>query len=100
VEQTIVFRRLPTSQASPNRNTSIQKWENEYEVTRYSVVIHKEPEGGYWAEVPALPGCYSQGETVESLMENVREAISGVLDVMRDEGREPDSDIQILEVAV
>jgi len=51
-------------------------------VSNYAVVVHEEPEGGYWAEVPALPGCYSQGESVEELLENVREAISGVLEVM------------------
>ena len=49
----------------------------------FAIVIHHEPEGGYWAEVPALPGCYSQGETVDELKENIREAISGVLEVMQ-----------------
>jgi len=43
----------------------------------YSVVIHEDPEGGFWAEVPALPGCYSQGETVDELKHNIREAIAG-----------------------
>jgi predicted RNase H-like HicB family nuclease len=47
----------------------------------YAVVIHDEPEGGFWAEVPALPGCYSQGETIEELRENIREAIRGVIEV-------------------
>jgi hypothetical protein len=37
-----------------------------------------EPEDGYWAEVPELPGCYSQGDTISDLLANVREAISGV----------------------
>lgn len=37
-------------------------------VTKYAVVIHEDPEGGFWAEVPALPGCYSQAESVEVLM--------------------------------
>jgi len=67
---------------------------------KYAVVIHQEPEGGYWAEVPALPGCYSQGETVDELMENVREAISGVLDVMKASGTKPESNIQVLDLAV
>jgi predicted RNase H-like HicB family nuclease len=53
-------------------------------VTSYAVVIHEEPEGGFWAEVPALPGCYSQGESIEELMDNVREAIGGVLTVVRE----------------
>ena len=66
----------------------------------YAVVIHEDPEGGFWAEVPALPGCYSQGDTVDELKHNIREAIAGVLEVLREEGREPDSNIQILDVAV
>ncbi len=67
---------------------------------KYAVVIHEEPEGGFWAEVPALPGCYSQGETVDELMANVREAISGVLEVMAANGTQPESNIQILDLAV
>lgn len=69
-------------------------------MTNFAVVIHEEPEGGYWAEVPALPGCYTQGDTMPELLDNVREAIAGVLDVMRDQGREPESNVQILDVAV
>ena len=43
------------------------------------VLIHKAEEGGYWAEVPALPGCVSQGETVDELRVNIHEAIEGWL---------------------
>ena len=64
------------------------------------MVVHEDPDGGFWGEVPALPGCYSQGETVEELKHNIREAISGVLEVLKEEGREPESKIQILDVAV
>ena len=39
------------------------------------IVVHTAEEGGYWAEVPALPGCVSQGETMDELMANIREAI-------------------------
>ena len=74
-------------------------WENR-NVQNYAVVIHEDPEGGFWAEVPALPGCYSQGETVDELERNIREAIAGVLEVLKEEGREPDRNIQILDVAV
>lgn len=66
----------------------------------FAVVIDEDPEGGFWAEVPALPGCYSQGETIDELRENVREAITGVLEVMREQGRQPEANIQILEVPV
>jgi predicted RNase H-like HicB family nuclease len=53
----------------------------------YSVVIHKAEGGGYWVEVPALPGCYSQGETQGEALENVKEAIQLYLETLRDEGR-------------
>jgi predicted RNase H-like HicB family nuclease len=69
-------------------------------VTTYAVVIHEEPGGGLWAEVPALPGCYSQGDSIAELMDNVREAIAGVLEVLKEQSRQPESNIQILDVAV
>jgi predicted RNase H-like HicB family nuclease len=69
-------------------------------VKNYAVVIHEDPDGGFWGEVPALPGCYSQGETVDELKHNIREAIAGVLEVLKEQGQEPDSNIQILDVAV
>ena len=66
----------------------------------YKIVIHHEPNGGYWAEVPALPGCVSQGDTLSELNANIREAIEGYLDVLREEGRQPELDVEIAEVAV
>ena len=51
------------------------------------MIVHAEPTGGYWGEVPTLPGCYSQGETIEELLANLREAIAGVLEVMREENQ-------------
>lgn len=67
---------------------------------KYTVVVHEDPEGGFWAEVPALPGCYSQADSISELVANVREAISGVLAVMREQGARPESNIQILDIAV
>jgi len=66
----------------------------------FAIVIHQEPEGGFWAEVPALPGCYSQGETIDELKANIREAIEGVRGVLGSEGKHPERNIQILEVTV
>jgi predicted RNase H-like HicB family nuclease len=43
-------------------------------------IIHEAEDGGYWAEVPALPGCVSQGETYEEVLENIHEAIEAVLE--------------------
>jgi len=48
---------------------------------KIKVVVHEAEEGGYWAEVPAIPGCASQGETLEELLRNVHEAIEGCLSV-------------------
>ena len=67
---------------------------------RYKIAIHTEPAGGFWAEVPALPGCVSQGETMAELKKNIREAIALYLEVLRDEDRQAEPDVQILEVAV
>ena len=67
---------------------------------KYATVVHEDPDGGFWAEVPALPGCCSQGETMDELMQNVREAIAGVLEVMKEQGKRPESNIQILDIAV
>ena len=55
---------------------------------QYSVVVHEAEEGGFWVDVPALSGCYSQGESVEETLGNVREAIGLYLEVLRDEGRD------------
>jgi predicted RNase H-like HicB family nuclease len=44
---------------------------------KIKVVVHEAEEGGYWAEVPALPGCASQGETLQELLSNLNEAIEG-----------------------
>ena len=46
---------------------------------KIKVVVHEAEEGGYWGEVPALPGCASQGETVEELLKNLHEAVEGYL---------------------
>ena len=54
-------------------------------VLEYSVIIHEAEEGGHWVEVPALPGCYSQGESVEETLENVKDAITLYLETLMDE---------------
>lgn len=45
------------------------------------VIIHKADEGGYWAEIPALKGCVSDGETKEEVLDNIKEAAQGWLEV-------------------
>lgn len=58
----------------------------------YTVIIHIAEEGGYWAEVPALPGCFSQGETFEETMKNIKEAIGLHVEVLQEEGQEIPAD--------
>ena len=71
------------------------------EVIEYSVVVHEAEEGGFLVDVPALPGCYSQGESLEETLENVREAISLYLEMCRDEGRDaPDDADVVFQVSV
>ena len=63
----------------------------------YTVVLHKAEDGGYWAEVPALEGCYSQGETVEETITNVKEAIEVHIEVLKEDGKDlPRDEIMIL----
>ncbi|MCF2146175.1 type II toxin-antitoxin system HicB family antitoxin [Desmonostoc muscorum LEGE 12446] len=44
-------------------------------------IIHSAEEGGYWAEVPALPGCITEGDTMEEIVANLKDAIEGWLEV-------------------
>lgn len=48
---------------------------------RLKVVVHEADEGGFWAEVPAIPGCATEGETFEALLANIHEAVEGCLSV-------------------
>jgi len=53
----------------------------------YTVIIHTAEEGGYWTEVPALPGCFSQGESVDEALMNVREAIELHVESLKEDGQ-------------
>jgi predicted RNase H-like HicB family nuclease len=46
---------------------------------RIKVIVHEAEEGGYWAEVPSLPGCATQGDTWQELIENLYDAIQGCI---------------------
>ena len=66
---------------------------------KIKVVVHEAEEGGYWAEVPALPGCATQGETFEELLANLHEAIEGCLSVEIKQAQSHPND-RVLEIAV
>ena len=55
---------------------------------QYTVVVHSAEGGGYWVDVPSLPGCFSQGETTDEVMKNAREAIELHLQGLKDDGQE------------
>jgi predicted RNase H-like HicB family nuclease len=46
---------------------------------KIKVIVHDAEEGGFWAEVPVIPGCATQGEILEELLRNLFEAIEGCL---------------------
>lgn len=54
----------------------------------YTVIVHDADEGVYWVEVPALPGCLSQGESIEEALSNIKEAIELHIEGLKDEGQE------------
>jgi predicted RNase H-like HicB family nuclease len=64
---------------------------------KIKVVVHEAEEGGFWAEVPAIPGCATQGDTLEELMKNVHEAVEGSLSVEVEEPKRTDKD-KVLEI--
>ena len=64
---------------------------------KIKVIVHEAEEGGYWAEVPGIPGCATQGETFEELLKNLYEAVEGCLSV---DIEEPKMDGRVLEIAV
>ena len=66
---------------------------------KIKVVIHEAEEGGYWAEVPAIPGCVTQGDTFEELLNNLYEAVEGCLSVDIKEPSVNQHD-KIMEIAV
>ncbi|MBD2214673.1 type II toxin-antitoxin system HicB family antitoxin [Nostoc linckia FACHB-104] len=52
---------------------------------KFKVVLEPSDEGGYTVYVPSLPGCLSEGETVEEALENIQEAIELYLEPLEDE---------------
>ncbi|MDI6448174.1 type II toxin-antitoxin system HicB family antitoxin [Anaerobaca lacustris] len=66
---------------------------------KLKVVIHEADEGGFWAEVPAIAGCATQGETFDELLQNIYEAVEGCLAVEVRDIAVTDKD-KVVEIAV
>ena len=82
-----------------------EKWDNTEanklsSMCRFYSIIHEEPEGGYSAEVPALPGCYTDGDTIEEVKANLREAIQLYLEVSEGDRENLPAGSRVLEVSV
>jgi predicted RNase H-like HicB family nuclease len=71
----------------------------EVNAMKLKVIIHEAEEGGYWAEVPAIPGCVTQGDTFEELLENIYEAVEACLSVDVEQVQVSEKD-KVLEIAV
>lgn len=66
---------------------------------KLKVVVHQAEEGGYWAQVPAIPGCATEGDTFEDLLQNLYEAIEGCLAVDLEDIEATEGD-KVLEISV
>jgi predicted RNase H-like HicB family nuclease len=66
---------------------------------KIKAIIHPAEEGGYWAEVPALPGCITEGDTMDEVMGNLKDAIEGWLEVANSRNAIESAD-QVVEIAV
>ena len=66
---------------------------------KIKVIVHEAEEGGYWAEVPSIPGCATQGKTFEELLQNLYEAVEGCLSVEVSPAQITEQD-RVLEIAV
>jgi predicted RNase H-like HicB family nuclease len=70
-------------------------------ITRtFRIVLRKEPEGAYTALVPSLPGCITWGDTVEQALEMAKEAITGYIAVLQEEGEPVPDDNETLEYSL
>ncbi len=65
---------------------------------KIKVIIHEAEEGGYWAEVPSLPGCITEGDTYDELIANIKEAVEGCLEVIAE--RNIESQDTLTEVTI
>lgn len=66
---------------------------------KIKAILHPAKEGGYWAEVPALPGCITEGDSLEEVINNLQDAITGWLEVANEYQLTDEAD-QIIEIAV
>jgi predicted RNase H-like HicB family nuclease len=69
---------------------------------KLKVIVHEADEGGFWAEVPSIPGCATQGDDFEELLKNLYDAVEGCLsvEIPKSKRRKMSKKQRILEIAV
>jgi len=63
---------------------------------KIKVLVNKDKKSGYWAEIPSLPGCFTQAETLEELVPNIYEAVEGYLKVREEENFKKEQSIAFI----
>ena len=66
---------------------------------KLKVVVHEAEEGGFWAEVPSIPGCATQGDSFEELLNNIYEAVEGCLSIDVQDIQVSEKD-KVMEIAI
>ena len=78
-------------------NKKISKMSNQY---TYKIMLHREPEGGFTVNVPALPGCITYGEDIDEAISMAKEAIELYIEELKDRGEEIPDDSNTLEYSL
>jgi predicted RNase H-like HicB family nuclease len=66
---------------------------------KIKAIVHDADEGGFWAEVPSIPGCATEGETMDELIRNLHDAIEGCLSIDVQPAQH-DAKQRVLEIAI
>ncbi len=69
-------------------------------IYKFKIIIERDEDGMFIATCPSLQGCYSQGETLEEVIENIKDAIKLHIEARKDVGEEIPIEIAVEEVAV
>ncbi|QQW31866.2 type II toxin-antitoxin system HicB family antitoxin [Arthrospira sp. PCC 9108] len=83
---------MATSLSTPTRDKA--------KCMKINAIIHPAEEGGYWAEVPALRGCITEGDTLEEVTQNLKDAVEGWLSVANNSPKNIEPTDKIVEIAV
>lgn len=90
--------KLPSFGQAGSHNPRVNRVAGGENMTKYQVVLHPEETGGFTVECPAIPGCFSEGETEDEALQNIREAIEGCLAVRNELGLPVDVVVRSVEV--